>query len=127
MQAFYNPGDGLPSVAMPLPPLIRRLLDTKIGAWCDDRVPEHIRDQLRYEHGIRGSAATIFEVRPIWDGSPGETRGKVAQIRFDGEVFALYNSDRNGKWHFFEPFEPTKDLDAVLSRIGRDETGIFFG
>ena len=112
---------------MPLPPLIRQLLDTKLGAWCADRVPEHIRDQLRYEHDIRGSAVTIFEVRPTWDGSPGETRGKVAQIRYEDDVFVLYCRDRNGRWHFFEPFEPTKDLDAVLAEIERDETGIFFG
>ena len=112
---------------MPLPPLIRRLLDAKLGAWCRARVPEHIRDGLRYEHSIRGSAATVFEVRPVWDGSPGETRGKVVQIRFENDVFALYCCDRNGRWHFFEPFEPTKDLDAVLAEIEADRTGIFFG
>ncbi len=112
---------------MPLPPLIRRLLDAKLTSWCEARVPDHIRDQLRYEHGIRGNAATIFEVRPIWDGSPGETRGKVAQIRYTDEVFVLYCSDRNSRWHEFTLFEPTNNLDAVLAEIDEDRTGIFFG
>ncbi len=112
---------------MPLPALIRRLLDAKLAGWCEERVPEHIRQQLRYEHTIRGNAATIVEIRPIWDGSPGETRSKVAQIRYENDVFALYCPDRNGRWHFFEPFPPTKDLDAVLTEIEVDRTGIFFG
>ena len=99
----------------------------KLGAWCEARVPEHVRDRLRYEHSIRGKAATIFEVRPRWDGSPGETRGKVARIRFKDDVFVLDCCDRNGRWHEFEPFEPTKDLEALLQEIETDRTGIFFG
>ena len=90
-------------------------------------MPEHIRHQLRYEHGIRGNAATIFEVRPMLGGRPGETRSKVAQIRYEDEVFLLYCADRNARWHEFTPFEPTKSLDAVLAEINEDRTGIFFG
>ena len=112
---------------MSLPPLIRQLLDATLGAWCDSRVPEHIRDKLRYEHGIRGNKATLYEVRPIWDGSPGETRAPFAQIRYDDEVFTLYCADRNSRWHEFTPFAATSDLDAVLAEIERDSTGIFFG
>lgn len=112
---------------MALPPLIRGLLNAKLTSWCEARVPDHIRDRLRYEHGIRGNAATIFEVRPSWDGSPGETRSKVAQIRYADEVFVLYCSDRNSRWHEFTLFEPTKDLDDVLAEIAEDRTCIFFG
>jgi len=112
---------------MPLPPLIRTLLNAKLTNWCADRTPEHIRDRLRYEHGIRGHAATLFEVRPNWDGSPGETRSPFAQIRYEEDAFALYCRDRNRRWHEFTPFGPTKDLDAVLAEVSEDRTGIFFG
>jgi len=118
-------GDRLGGMA--LPPLIRRLLDVKLAAWCDARVPEHIRDELRYEHGIRGNSATLFEVRPYWDGRPGETRQPFAQIRLKDDVFVLYCSDRNGRWHEFTPFVPSPDLDDVLAEIEEDRTCIFFG
>ena len=111
---------------MTLPPLIRRLLDAKLASWCHARVPDHIRDQLRYEHGIRGNAATLLEVRPFWDGRPRETRHPFAQIRYEDEMFVLYCADRNGRWHEFTPFAPTPDLDAVLGEITEDRTCIFF-
>ena len=112
---------------MALPPLIKQVLDAKLSSWCDALVPAHIRDELRYEHGIREDAATIFEVRPHWDEKPGSTQRPCAQIRYEDDLFVLYCADRDARWHVFEPVAPTRDLDEILAAVEEDPTGIFFG
>jgi hypothetical protein len=32
--------------------------------WCQQRVPAHVRDQVRVEHHVRGRNVTIVERRP---------------------------------------------------------------
>lgn len=112
---------------MSLPPLVRQLMGHKLAAWCEARVPEHIRPQLRYEFGIRAHMATISEARPMWDASVGEIASPCAQIRYEDGRYRLYCRDRNRRWHVYTPVEPSDDLDVLLSALDEDPTGIFFG
>lgn len=112
---------------MSLPPLVRQLMERKLVAWCEARVPEHIRPQLRYEFGIRAHMATISEVRPMWDASLGEIASPCAQIRYEDDRYRLYCRDRNRRWHAFTPQPPSEHLDEILAALDEDLTGIFFG
>lgn len=56
-----------------------------VAVFCDQRVPDHVRDQIRLDHSARGDAITIFECRPPWreDFGPEWTRRKIAQLRYE--------------------------------------------
>lgn len=46
---------------MPLPELVRKLVDKKIGAYCRDRIPPHARDEIRLSYAVRGNSVTISD------------------------------------------------------------------
>lgn len=73
----------------------------EIARWCEQRVPAHVRDQVRVEYGTRGSNVTIFELRPPWKPELGDewSRRAIAQLRYDGSSWRLYWPDRNTRWH----------------------------
>ena len=112
-----------------LPELVRKSVERDIGRYCEQRVPPHIRDKIRVEYEIRGNSVTIVERRPPSreDFGPEWSRLTVAQLRYEDEKWALYWSDRNGKWHPYDLFDPTPDLSAALTEIDNDPTAIFWG
>jgi hypothetical protein len=82
----------------------------------------------RYEVEIDGTALTILERRPPWDGSPGEwTSLHVARLRFTTGKWTLYESSAEGRWRKYQFRGPTPDLGPLLDEIAADPTGIFFG
>ncbi len=112
-----------------LPELVKKGVERDVGRYCEQRVLPHIRDKIRIEYEIRGNSVTIIERRPPWreDFGPEWSRLTVAQLRYEEEKWALYWSDRNGKWHPYDLFEPTPDLSAALTEIDNDPTAIFWG
>lgn len=112
-----------------LPELVRKKVEREVGHYCEDRVPPHVRDKIRNEYEIRGNSVTIVERRPPWRDDLGTewSRLTVAQLRFEDKKWVLYWSDRNGKWHLYDLFDPTPDLSAVLAEVDNDPTGIFWG
>lgn len=56
----------------------------RIRRFCEERIPAHLRDQIRLEVETRGRSVTIVECRPYWlDPTAEWTRMKVAQFRYD--------------------------------------------
>ena len=115
---------------MPLSEIQMKKANQSLTEFCHIRVPAHVRDQIRLEYDFRGSAATLFERRPVWNDPKAEwTKSKVAQFRFDEESlhWSLYCSDRNGKWHEYGPLTPKNDLEDLIIEVDEDPTGIFWG
>lgn len=117
---------------MVLPELIRRSAERRVTAFCEGRVPTHVRDQVRLEVGIRGNAITIFERRPFFRSRPDVdewSKMKIAQLRYDvdSKEWSLYWADRNGRWHRYWELEPAVSLDPLLREIDKDPTAIFWG
>jgi hypothetical protein len=102
-----------------------------VRSYCEHKVPAQYRDELRVECDVRGRTVTIFECRPPWspDVATDWTRQRVAQLRYEpgGDSWLLYCADRNGRWHAYDPDEPTTQLDVLLTEIDADPTGIFWG
>lgn len=103
----------------------------RVRRWADQQIPDHARDEIRIEVGVRGSFVTIFECRPPWhpDGDPEWTKLKTAQLRYDDDLehWTLYWSDRNGRWHRYWDTEATNSVVPLLEEIDEDPTGIFWG
>lgn len=118
-----------PQIRGSLPELVRKKVEREVGRYCENRVPAHVRDKIKMEYEIRGNSVTIVERRPPWreDFGPEWSRLTVAQLRYENEGWTLYWSDRNGKWHLYDLFEPTPDLSAALTEIDNDPTAIFWG
>ncbi len=52
--------------ALPLPPLVRTLVEKKVEKFCDRRVPPHVQNKVRLVFKVRGVSVTIFEERAPW-------------------------------------------------------------
>ena len=115
---------------MSLPMFTKKLADQKINKFCDNRIPPHVRNQVRLTHKFRGNSVTIYEERVPWREDIKEwTSLPIAQIRYNGKAgkWSLYCADRNSKWHEYYGSEPTQDLDIILNEIDKDPTRIFWG
>jgi hypothetical protein len=108
-----------------------------IARWCQQRVPAHVRDQVRVEHRVRGRNVTIVERRPPfspdlvgleWSSRP------LAQLRYTppppvGGRWRLYWADRHGRWHLLADIPPAATPAPLLAHIDidTDPTEIFGG
>jgi hypothetical protein len=100
-----------------------------IRAFCDSRVPAHLRDEARIEADVRGKSVTIFDCRAPWHPELTDwSRLPVAQLRYEpaSQLWTLHWADRNGRWHRYLDLE-SGPADKLLHEIDADPTGIFWG
>jgi|SRR3990172_1691344 len=114
---------------MPLPPGVRDEVQRTLQQYCEGRIPERVRHQLRLTYRIRGNHVTLVEQRPSIFEAEKWTDVVVAQFRFrpKDSKWLLYWADRNSRWHEYYDVEPSSDLDDILREVDRDPTGIFWG
>ena len=103
----------------------------RVQRWCEGRVPEHARHQVRVECEVNGSYLTIVECRAPWrdDLGPGWTRLPVARLRYvkGSRTWALYWRDRNLRFHRYDRIKPSEKVSKLIDEIDRDPTHIFWG
>jgi Protein of unknown function (DUF3024) len=116
---------------MALPADVRQAALSQVEQFCNERVPEDLRAQVRLEHGVRGNAITIVERRPPWSElvGPEWTTTHIAQLRYDenGRRWSLYCRDSRERWWLYDDAEPAADVGPLLAAIDEDATGIFWG
>ena len=103
-----------------------------VEVFCESRLPEELKDELRLECSRRGNSITITEQRPPWNPALVGTEWtsmKVAQLRFDpsSERWSLYCRDRNERWLPYDGIGPTAGVEPLLAEIDADPSGIFWG
>lgn len=102
-----------------------------VEEFCERRVPQHVRDQVRLECSVRGRSITITERRQPWrpEFGPEWSSLKVGQLRYDEEAstWTLYCRDRNERWFEYDNIGPSADIQPLLEEIDADPTGIFWG
>jgi len=112
-----------------IPELELRHAEARLQKFCE-RVPVHVRDQLRYAWSVRVNKITLFERRPPWRGGPGEwSEHPFARFVFDPEArtWALRCSDGNGGFHAYRGFQAERSFGALVDEVEADLTGIFLG
>jgi acid phosphatase class B len=114
---------------MPIPPIQKQLVEKLMTAYCKNRIPKEVQDQIKLLYTIRGNNITLIESRPVWNDESKWTEMKIAQIRFENEnkTFTLYCADRNDKWHLYDYIKPSKELEKILEEIDNDIAGAFWG
>jgi hypothetical protein len=68
---------------MPLPPLIRQLVDIKLSKYCENKFPSQFQNKIKLFYKIRGNNVTLVESRPYWNDPSEWSELKVAQFRYD--------------------------------------------
>ena len=114
---------------MPLPADLRSKIERSLRSFCERRVPEDVRDQVRLSFSVRGHSVELLEERPRWNNPSEWVSLKIAQFRFDpgSSKWSLHCRDRNQRWHYYSPLKSTRDFEALLAEVDRDPTGIFWG
>ncbi len=123
-------------IILSLPSSVRAHAEALLQAFCDRRVPESVRREVRLEAAFRGDIATIFEHRPPYVSSflparEGDewTRLAIAQFRYDAEtrLWTLFCADRSSRWHKYAEVDPSERLEDLIEEVDADPTGIFWG
>ena len=103
----------------------------RVRRWCEQRVPEHVRDQVQVECDVGPRHLTIVECRPPWRKDMGAegTRFPIARLRYAKAAgqWSLYWRDRNLRFHVYDRIKPSPHIDDLLQEIDRDPTAIFWG
>lgn len=114
---------------MPLSEFTIKLIETKLTAYCERRIPVDIRDQVKLIFKISRDNVTLIETRPYYNDPSFWTETPVAQFRLNSKTqkWTLHCMDRFSKWHLYDLIEPSADFDAILKALDEDKTGIFWG
>jgi Protein of unknown function (DUF3024) len=94
------------------------------------RPPPHIRPKLDLGYRISGQSVEIFEIRPAFQGAPGEKRehgvAKATFVRTQA-IWRVLWQRADLKWHGYEPVPTVGSIDAFLKVVSEDAYSCFFG
>ena len=103
----------------------------RVRRWCEQRVPAHVRDEIRVECDVAPRHLTIVECRPPWrpEAGPEWTRFPIARLRYTRASgrWSLFWRDRHLRFHAYDRLAPSAHVDDLLREIDADPTAIFWG
>lgn len=103
----------------------------RVRRWCEQRLPEHARSQVRMECEIAARHLTLVERRAPWREECGTewSRLPIARLAYSQTThqWSLHWRDRNPKPHPYDNAQPTTDIRILMDEIDNDPTHIFWG
>lgn len=115
---------------MALPVLTQHLAQTKLAAYCAQKIPADIRDRVRLDVELEGEKLTLIESRPHIRNHETWTHLPVAQFRYNqgSSTWSLY-CPHLGNPEVWRPYpaKPQHDLGQLIKLLDEDETGAFWG
>jgi hypothetical protein len=116
---------------MALPLLTQHLVKTKLLAYCERKIPAHARHQVRLSYEIDTHKVTLNEEREAFSQPGTWITIPIAQFRFveSTGLWTLYcaNLTKRDAWRIYPEAKPTKDFEALLSKLDTDQMGVFWG
>ncbi|MCX7180101.1 MAG: DUF3024 domain-containing protein, partial [Proteobacteria bacterium] len=116
---------------MALAELTQKQVESKLGEYCDNKVPAHVRDQVRLSFSFMGNTVTLFEERPVQNQLDKRTKIPIAQFRLNvvDHLWRLYcaNPKRQEGWALYRDAGPTTDFETLVTALDQDTTGVFWG
>jgi len=106
-----------------------QLIHKLVGEFCQRRIPNHVKDQIRLSYTIGNHQIVISEERSIRDGSSEWIVLEIAKLRYvrARDEWQLYWKRANGKWWPYEPQTGSRTLAALIKEIDLDSNGCCFG
>ncbi len=104
---------------------------TLVSSYCENSIPERVRDEIRLDCERTGNTLSIVERRPPWNPEligPEWTSSAVAQFtrQLDGS-WTLQCQLSDGRWHEYDPLPASPKLARLLAEVDSDPSGIFWG
>ena len=114
---------------MPLPETERFRVEKSLSAYCEKRVPAHVRNQVQLTFRVNGNKVLLLESRPLYSDPNEWVEMKVSQFEYNPATncWTLYCFDRNSKRRDYDPSFKEKSFEKLLSEVDADPTGIFWG
>lgn len=104
----------------------KKRIDKILSAYIEEKVPKHIRNQIKLNYKFRGNSVTLIEERPAYIGDDWVER-PVAQFRLEDNLWKIYWRDSKNKWHFVDDYAPQESFENQLEMVDNDTQGLFWG
>lgn len=107
---------------------IRTQAEAALEEFCATHSSAPGADPLRYAYKFETNAALLVEQRPGFMNPDEWVSRPVAKLRYSEarNVWSLYWSDANGRWHRVSNAKPEKDIRAALQFVVSDTLGVFW-
>jgi hypothetical protein len=102
-----------------------------VGGFVERSRPSpHIRPKLDLGFSLSGQSVELFEVRPVWRGTPGQKRrhpfAKATYVRTKRR-WRVFWLRQDLKWHGYEPAPVVATIEEFLTLVQEDRHACFFG
>lgn len=114
--------------AVAIPADVRADAEAALDAFCEEHSSAPGADRLRYVYEFQTSAALLIEQRPSFMNPNDWVSRPIAKLRYSEarNMWSLYWSDANGKWHRVSDTKAATDIRAALRFVISDPTGVFW-
>jgi hypothetical protein len=104
-------------------------LAKRLAAFCEARVPMHVRDKVRLGFRVKGNEVVLFEERPAFHEPRDWRELPVAKFRYveTQGIWRLYCQHRDLRWHEYQARPTARRFGVLLKEVDADPTGIFWG
>jgi len=104
----------------------KKRLEKILSEYSEQKIPKHVRNQMRLTYKIRGNNVSLIEERPAFNGD-GWIQLDISQFRFVDNKWKVYWRDSRDKWHLVEEIKPDEDFEKQLMIVDKDNSGVFWG
>ena len=113
---------------MAIPELVKKLVETKLGNYCEQKIPADVRDRIKLSYEFHGNSVILVESRLVFRGE-GWVHMKIAKFKYNSKdgTWELFWADRNDRWHSYFETGHEKNFQVLLDAVEEDATGIFWG
>ena len=114
---------------MPLPEIELHRVEKRLSAYCEKRIPRHVRDQVRLSFQVTGNKVHLYESRPSFPKPEQWVDMKIAQFEYNPTTrrWTLYCFDRNSRRRPYHELPGELDFESLLAEVDKDPTGFFWG
>ena len=114
---------------MPFSDIQRQLVRKIVGGFCEQKVPDHQKNQVRVFYDIKGYTVTLIQSKPSFPGSHLWTDYSIAKLKYDPRTFKwqLYAKKSPDEWEGYPGLELTQNLQSLIDEIASDPLNVFWG
>jgi hypothetical protein len=100
-----------------------------VGGFCEEKIPDHLRSQIKVFYEVRGYDVKIIETRPHYMKSNEWAETPIARLKYDPDTmeWQLYWVRASGKWEKYAGLKPTNHLRLLIEEIEKDPYCLFWG